>query len=527
MRVDAIASTQDADTRPDDGVPPAQVRANRLRAYLVAADLIAATAGVGLFVGLVALVDSEAIGTGEAVVVSLFSAVCILVSMGAVRLYRARVCSVRAVEMSRLIRATAVGTTVAVVAGNVIDLSTPIAWALVLGAFEFGTIALGRSVYAAWLRHQRTLGRYVRSIVLVGTNDEARSLHKLITEHPELGFTVAAAVGPYASGFPVPIIGPASDAAAIIVETAATGAIVAVTSFDHRELNGVLRGLARNRIHTQTSSGFFGISPRRIRATPLAYEPLSYIEPPTLNPWQQWVKRGIDVVAASVALVLSLPILLAAAAALKFLEGGPVIFRQQRVGHRGRAFTVYKFRTMVSDAEARLSEVAHLNERQGPLFKLTADPRRTRVGTILEATSIDELPQLINVLRGDMSVVGPRPALPDEIATYDDELLTRLDVRPGITGLWQAEARDNESFDVYRRLDLFYVENWSLSLDLAIILGTVRAVLTRLVHLGSRISPPNAELARLHTGDPADEPRLRLTTQSVGSHSTTSGELTL
>jgi lipopolysaccharide/colanic/teichoic acid biosynthesis glycosyltransferase len=137
---------------------------------------------------------------------------------------------------------------------------------------------------------------------------------------------------------------------------------------------------------------------------------------------------------------------------------------------------VHKLRTMAVDAEDRLDEVMHLNERTGPLFKTESDPRVTRVGAYLRAMSIDELPQLFDVLRGDMSLVGPRPALPEEVAEFDDALLGRLRVRPGITGLWQVEAREKPSFDAYRRLDLFYVENWSLTLDLAIIIDTIPAV---------------------------------------------------
>ncbi|MEY2404120.1 MAG: hypothetical protein QOD38_1671, partial [Acidimicrobiaceae bacterium] len=160
-------------------------------------------------------------------------------------------------------------------------------------------------------------------------------------------------------------------------------------------------------------------------------------------------------------------------------DRGPVFFRQTRVGRNGKEIIVHKLRTMTVDAEARREEIQHLNERVGPLFKTEADPRVTRVGAFLRSTSLDEIPQLLDVLRGDMSLVGPRPALPDEVAEFDDELLGRLRVRPGVTGLWQVEARDKPSFDAYRRLDLFYVENWSLLLDLAIVIDTLPAVADR------------------------------------------------
>ena len=176
----------------------------------------------------------------------------------------------------------------------------------------------------------------------------------------------------------------------------------------------------------------------------------------------------------------------------------PAIFRQVRVGKDGQPFTLFKLRTMVPDAEQQLVDVTSVNQRAGgPLFKAKRDPRRTRVGRILEMTSLDELPQLLNVLRGDMSLVGPRPALPHEVAQFDDELLGRHRVQPGITGLWQVEARDKPDFEIYRRLDLFYVENWSIGLDLAIMFSTVCSVLGRVV---PHADPDPARGDRPHPG---------------------------
>jgi lipopolysaccharide/colanic/teichoic acid biosynthesis glycosyltransferase len=217
-----------------------------------------------------------------------------------------------------------------------------------------------------------------------------------------------------------------------------------------------------------------------MRAAPLAHEPLFYVEPISLSKLNLAGKRVMDIALAGIGLVAASPLIILAAIATKLEDGGPIFHRQQRVGHNGRLITIFKMRTMVVDAAARFGEVAALNERHdGPLFKLDSDPRVTRVGRALRATSIDELPQLVNVLSGAMSMVGPRPALPDEVAQFDEELLGRLAMRPGITGLWQLEARDNPSFHAYRRLDLVYVENWSILSDIAILLGTARAVLAR------------------------------------------------
>ena len=173
--------------------------------------------------------------------------------------------------------------------------------------------------------------------------------------------------------------------------------------------------------------------------------------------------------------------MLVIAALIKLNDRGPVLFKQTRVGTDGNLFKVYKFRTMVVDAEARLAALAASNERTGPLFKMDKDPRVTRVGRFLRASSLDELPQILNVLTGDMSLVGPRPALPSEVAAFDEELRDRTKVKPGITGLWQIEARDNPSFSAYRRLDLYYVENWSVSLDIVILFATIEHVITRFV----------------------------------------------
>ncbi len=204
-----------------------------------------------------------------------------------------------------------------------------------------------------------------------------------------------------------------------------------------------------------------------------------YVESPRRSRSQMVAKRAMDLVFSCVGLVLSSPVLAFAAIAIKLDDRGPVFYRQERVGRAGRHFEVLKLRTMVPNASAQLDRLVSRNQRTGPLFKLADDPRVTRVGRFLRASSIDELPQLLNVFRGDMSIVGPRPALPAEVEQFDPELRERVSVPPGITGLWQVEARDNPSFQAYRRLDLFYVDNWSLMLDLAIVISTMRVVTRR------------------------------------------------
>jgi len=186
----------------------------------------------------------------------------------------------------------------------------------------------------------------------------------------------------------------------------------------------------------------------------------------------------MDLLLSAVALGLALPVIFGVALAIKLGEGGAVLFRQRRCGLNGRIFTLYKFRTMVENAEARRLEVAHLNEMGGPVFKAPNDPRVTRLGRFLRRFSLDELPQLWNVLRGDMSLVGPRPPIPEEVARYQRWQRRRLAMKPGITCLWQVSGRNSLDFDRWIALDLHYIDNWSPWLDLKILARTLPVVLS-------------------------------------------------
>jgi exopolysaccharide biosynthesis polyprenyl glycosylphosphotransferase len=189
------------------------------------------------------------------------------------------------------------------------------------------------------------------------------------------------------------------------------------------------------------------------------------------------LKRVLDIVLSFLILIVISPLLLAVAIAVKLDSRGPIFYSSERIGKKGRVFSCTKFRTMVFDAEQRRADVMHMNERQGVLFKISNDPRITRLGRFLRKYSLDELPQFYNVLRGDMSIVGPRPPLASEVREYKLSNLRRLDVTPGITGLWQVQARQDPSFDSYISLDVAYIENWSIWLDLKIIMRTIGVVL--------------------------------------------------
>jgi exopolysaccharide biosynthesis polyprenyl glycosylphosphotransferase len=206
--------------------------------------------------------------------------------------------------------------------------------------------------------------------------------------------------------------------------------------------------------------------------------PLVALSTGPTNPLSLALKRAVDVALAALLLAIALPVVAVVALLIKVSEGGSVFFLQRRCGLHGRLFTLYKFRTMVADAEARRREIEHLNEMDGPVFKARSDPRVTRVGRLLRKFSLDELPQLWNVLRGDMSLVGPRPPIPEEVASYQRWQRRRLAMKPGITGLWQVSGRNELDFESWMELDLHYIDHWSPWLDLKILARTIPVVLS-------------------------------------------------
>ena len=247
------------------------------------------------------------------------------------------------------------------------------------------------------------------------------------------------------------------------------------------EMNGIrLRELAWELEETGTdlcvAPALIDIAGPRTTIRPVAGLPLLQLDHPELAGGKQVIKAVFDRVAAALALIVLAPVFLIIAIAIRLDDQGPVFFKQTRVGRDGRTFKVYKFRTMVVDAERRKLQLKTLNEGAGVLFKMRKDPRVTKVGASLRRTSLDELPQLLNVLKGDMSLVGPRPALPDEVARYGYHMRRRLVVKPGITGLWQVSGRSGLSWEEAFRLDLRYVDNWSIMLDLQILWKTFSAV---------------------------------------------------
>lgn len=466
-------------------VPPAPVRTGHghLRAQLVGVDVLATLGAWAVATAVWARFTPQSIDPGVAVAGTLVATALTILLVGMHRLYRARMCAVRTVEATRLGRSV-LFTAVAML-WMVDMLDVPVSWVPVAfgGALSLVALLIGRSGYRRRLTNLRLNGVGVRPVIMIGGDEDAVGLLRLTREHPEYGYVVRGIVADPASMRPelasLPWLGEPEQAEEALRRTGAAGALIAGHALPSAVFNKVVRRLSDRGYHVQISNGLQGISHNRLVMSPVAHEPLYYLEGAGFTSLQLAAKRALDVTLSVLALVVLAPVLAAVALTLRLTEGSPVLFRQQRMGRNDQPFTLLKFRTMVTDAEDRLAELAEANARNGPLFKMAGDPRVTRLGRFLRATSLDELPQFVNVLRGEMSLVGPRPALPSEVAQFGSRLRTRTRVRPGITGLWQLEARDNPSFWSYERLDLFYVENWSVGLDLSILSGTALTVIRR------------------------------------------------
>lgn len=384
-------------------------------------------------------------------------------------------------ELRRVVHVVLVGTVALVVLGWLLNVELDHAWVATFFVVALMGVTAERYLVRRCFRHRRRLGRSLRDVIIIGTNAEALDLAEALDD-PALGYrlvgyvsTDSTATGTVAG---LPVLAGTADTVAFAHALDAQGVILATTSLEVGLSNRLLRELLDGGLHVEMTSGLRDVTPERMTVRPLGRHPVVYLEPARRYGWRAAAKRTFDLVLSTVALVCAAPFLLIAAIAIKVSSPGPVLFRQVRVGRDGEPFHVLKLRTMVVDAEARLAELMERNESDGPLFKMREDPRITTVGRFLRKLSIDELPQLWNVVRGDMSLIGPRPALPREVEEWGEELHERLRVRPGITGMWQVSGRSDTGFAEYQRLDLFYVDNWSILIDLGILLRTVPAVLT-------------------------------------------------
>lgn len=397
--------------------------------------------------------------------------------------YTPRVLGTGAEEYKRVIQGTLKVFGAVAVVGYAIGLAegrAVVATALVAGLvlLPVGRYTTRRAVVAA-----RQRGRWQHRVVVVGDREQVQSLVTRLHTDTFAGFApVAACLG---SGSRrrltpgVPVLGSWDQVASVVRQVEADTVVVAGgQSATPERIRRTAWSLEPDGADLVVSTSLTDVTGPRISVRPVAGLPLLYVDQPRLTGIRRAVKAALDALGAVTGLTLLCPLLLVTAAVVRLTSPGPALFRQVRIGQDGREFRVFKFRTMYTDAEERLAELVDRNESDGLLFKIKEDPRITPVGRVLRATSIDELPQLLNVLLGQMSLVGPRP-LPVKDSDFTGHVRRRLLVRPGITGLWQVSGRSDISWEESVRLDLTYVENWSLSLDLLILARTVAAIVRR------------------------------------------------
>ncbi|MFL5802970.1 MAG: sugar transferase [Roseiflexaceae bacterium] len=331
-------------------------------------------------------------------------------------------------------------------------------------------------------RWARGIGR--ERVLVVGGTGLGRHVMEGIVAQPSLGY---ALVGYLEDRDPPPgtrpnghfrHLGPIEQLASFVRQGTVDQVIIALPFWQHRQLPELVEICRVAGVDFRVAPDLYELSFDRVNVDNLSGIPLIGLKELSLKGWNLVLKRVMDLALVLLAAPLLLPLAALIAWAIKRDSPGPAIFKQQRVGKSGRLFMTYKFRTMVVDAEERKADLAALNEADGPIFKIRNDPRMTRLGRILRRTSMDELPQLWNVVRGEMSLVGPRPPTPEEAARYEEWHKRRLEVKPGLTGLWQVLGRSDTSFDEMVRLDIYYAESWSPGMDLRILLQTIPVVIS-------------------------------------------------
>jgi len=353
-------------------------------------------------------------------------------------------------------------------------------------AFPLGLLALlvERWIWRKWLARRSLAGKALSRVLVVGTRDDVAYVVDQVRRKLGLAYSVVGAViengnldGRSFGISSLPLSNDLDNVSETAAQLGADTVIVAGAPRDRpnyvQELSWSLEGTATNLI---LATSLANVAGPRIHLRPVEGLPLIHVEIPQFEGGRHALKRGFDIAVAGTALVLLAPLLAIVALVIRLDSPGPILFRQERVGRDGSLFTMFKFRSMVVTAEAELAALRQLNEGAGALFKIRNDPRITRVGRFIRKHSIDELPQLWNIVLGDMSVVGPRPPLPSEVMDYEEHVHRRLYIRPGLTGMWQVNGRSTLDWEESVKLDLFYVENWSLVGDIVIMWRTLREV---------------------------------------------------
>ncbi len=359
------------------------------------------------------------------------------------------------------------------------------AWTLLFWVLAIAGVLVARAVIAFSLSVMHRKGRLLRTTLIVGSNSESADITRVLRGAPGAGLVPVGCLSSSQaerlsldfSIFGVPVLGTARDLVKVATEMRIDTVIIASSAFDHDVLARMIAEVRTLDADIHISSGLFEVLTSRVIVSEVAGVPLITVKGLSLSPGNLMVKRVFDLVVGGAGIVVGLPIWLLIVLAIKLSSPGPVFYSQTRVGRDGVNFPMFKFRSMYTDADKRLADLVEVNEASGPLFKMRDDPRVTSAGKWMRKFSVDEFPQLLNVMRGEMSLVGPRPPLPYEVERYSADDWRRMEVVPGMTGLWQVSGRSNLTFDEMVRLDLFYINNWSVALDFALLVRTIPAVL--------------------------------------------------
>jgi exopolysaccharide biosynthesis polyprenyl glycosylphosphotransferase len=356
---------------------------------------------------------------------------------------------------------------------------------IVMFAAAIVLVPLGRLIARnLWKRWRRKAGARARTLI-VGANREGRIVADIMLANPTFDFVPVGFAdddpepAPADEPHGIPVVGTTKEITTLVDSLGISAVFIVDSTLPSERVGEILRSLRPRDVEVRISANLPEILAWRLSIEPISGFPMLSIHSGSMERAQRAAKRTLDLVGSGLGLLLLSPVLLGFAIAIRADSRGPVFFRQLRAGYRGKPFKVFKFRTMVADAETIREAGALESEVAGPVFKIKDDPRVTRFGRKLRRFSLDELPQLINVLIGQMSLVGPRPLPLAEQEELDEVMPERLDVRPGITGLWQVSGRSDAPFQRLVRLDLFYVENWSIAYDLYVLYKTIPAVLKR------------------------------------------------
>jgi len=447
---------------------------------LVLCDLLAGSVAGGVTFGLRFGDEVTAYNRGYLILTGLLPVVLLAV-LAVSRAYERRFLFVGTDEYQRVLRGGVGLIAGAALISYALDLDLARGYVLAALPTAIVTAVVLRFVLRKRLHFARSRGESLRRVLLVGHELSVIGMTRQLRRERYHGLEVVGACLPPAhDGVGVgvlPVYGTFDDVAnAVDLADADTVVVLSCPELDGVQLRRLAWRLERDEVDLIVASTLVDVAGGRTTIRPVDGLPMLHVEHPRLHGGSRLVKEAFDRVGALALLAVFGPLLLTVALCVRVTSRGPVLFRQVRVGRDGSPFRIFKFRSMYVDAEARLAELRHLNEHDGVLFKIRDDPRVTRVGRWLRRFSLDELPQLLNVVLGQMSLVGPRPPLPAEVAAYADDVRRRLAVKPGMTGLWQVSGRADLPWEEAVRLDLRYVENWSLSLDLVILLRTMTAV---------------------------------------------------